>query len=130
MPTYATVEDYRDYIADPQADLSAAVLDQASRIIDGLLITAVYDTDEDGKATDPATATAMKRATCAQAQWFDELGDTTGVALYGSTSIGSVSLAGGPGSRSSATDIATGRIAPQAVTELRLAGLLNQEPMH
>ncbi len=124
-PIYATVEDYRSWLGEQSADVSDRLLRQASRIIDELLIGAVYDTDTDDYPTDPDVRQALTDATCAQAEWMDAAGDTAGtgdVQTVTSASIGSVSYSGQ--TTTSAGITTTGAsVAPAAARELRGAGL-------
>ncbi|UCR89251.1 hypothetical protein [Mycetocola spongiae] len=49
--------------------------------------------DSSGYPTDPRVIRALMEATCAQAAWFDETGDTAGaLAVLGGGAIGSVKL--------------------------------------
>lgn len=127
-PIYATESDYRNWVEDQDATISARLLRQASRVVDEILIGAVYDTDPIDQPTDPDLIQAFADATCAQAAWMDAAGDTTGssdTATIGSASIGSVSYTGA----SAATVAPAGHtlsgasIAPAALRELRGAGL-------
>lgn len=130
MPDYATVRDYAafleedpdSYTAPPRLD---ADLESASQLVRRCTKTAVYQTDEDGIPTEPQVAEAFTAATCAQAEWFQEIGDNTGVGgFYNSMSIGSVALAGARGS-----DVpGGGRLAAKAATILDNAGLLGNPP--
>lgn len=125
-PVYATEADYQTWAADEAATISVPTLRAASRIIDELLFGAVYDVDHDTQlATDQHIAATIRDATCAQANFMDETGDTSGngTALdVNAASIGSVSYSGlnrAPGgwTRSGQAVSAT------AVAELRAAGL-------
>src|SRR5690606_31043905 len=106
-----------------------SLLIRASIVIDGLTVTAVYDVDEDGYPTDLDVADALRDATCAQAAWFDETGDTSGVAgRFNSLSLGSFSGSGGGTGSASNTSAAESRLSPEAVQILQNAGLTNQAP--
>ncbi|MGW4602738.1 hypothetical protein ACWENS_05610 [Streptomyces sp. NPDC004532] len=94
---YATETDYKAYAATetPPANIGA-LLAQASRFLDANLFRLcwfVADPDS-GMPTDSIVSQAFTDATCAQAQWWDELGDSIGAlgAGFGNVAIGSVQL--------------------------------------
>lgn len=133
-PIYATLDDYRDWVGDQTAEMSAVLFVRASRVVDEVLIGAVYDVDSSELPTDPVVLEALKDATCAQAQWFDETGDTTASGAGGelghitSASIGSASYSmknAGGGTDAGATQTTPSGIpiAPGVVSTLRIAGL-------
>lgn len=107
--------------ADPDA-----LLARAATIIRNLTLTAVYATNADGTPTDPGIAAALRDATCAQAVWFDDTGDTgSGAAsVYSTVSLGSARLSvGGAGSPAN-VGVNQSRISPEAVQILANAGLV------
>lgn len=134
MPrVYATHQDLINYTQGsdfvvPAEPESQRVRTRASELVDEALVTAIYDTDPATQLpTDPAIAAAMRDAVCAQVVWWDETGDELGDAgQYTSVSIGSVALTRGrAGTAASGATLPSGRtLGPQAVTPLRLAGLL------
>lgn len=93
---YATAADLAAYTGTTAPDNADALLAKASRFLDSAVFRLCwYAADPDtGLPTDPIVTAALRDATCAQAAWWDELGDSTGAlgAGYGSVSIGSVSL--------------------------------------
>lgn len=103
-----------------------SLLRRASIVVEGLTVTARYDVDEDGYPTDVDVSDAMRDATCAQAVWFDETGDTSGAeGRWQSMSLGSASLTKtGAGTSAGAQSTADSRISPEALTILGTAGLL------
>lgn len=124
-PVYATPAQYRQVTGqDPPPDALRKLAD-ASELVDDLLIGAVYEVDEDTDLpTDPKVASALARAVCRQVQWWELTGDPHGVTnVYPSVSIGSVSLARGGGAASGPPSAAD-RIAPDALSALRVAGIL------
>lgn len=135
MATYATRDDLvaSDFVPstmtvpdDPEA---TRLLARASRRIDSLLITALYDTDDQDLPTDVAAAAALRDATCAQVAWWLQTGDESGAqAQYQSVQIGSVSLTRGYTSGASATGTSQ-VISEEAVRVLHQAGLLLQGPV-
>lgn len=124
IDAYATLSDLASYLRAVPPDDAATLLEQASRLVDVLLIGAVYDVDEDGMPTDADDIAALRKATCAQVKWFDETGDSTGAAeQFQSASIGAISFTRGYTGAGSLTG-AGQRYAPDAINTLRLAGLL------
>src|SRR5690625_2474644 len=104
---------------------ATARLTRAATIVRILTLTAVYQVDGDGKPTDPAVTAALRDATCAQAAWFDETGDTgSGAAsIYSTMSLGSARLSVGGGGSATNTTVAESRYSPEAVQILQNAGL-------
>lgn len=85
---YANTSDYAKYLrAAPPAN-SRLALAKASAAVDDMLLTALYDTDDDGMPTDAAVIAALKEATCVQAQDAR----AAKAAAAGSFSIGSLSV--------------------------------------
>lgn len=124
---YATQQQYRDWSGDTAATVSDALLARASLIIDDALKGAVYDVDPATlMPTDANITEALMEATCAQIQWWDEIGDTTGAgagAQFQSASIGSASYTKGYSAAGSKAGN-SGALAPMAFTTLEVAGLL------
>lgn len=126
---YATAADYTTFTGDPAPEGIESLLYRASRLVESLTITARYTVDADHLPTDALVREAFKDATCAQAAWFDETGDTSGAsARYNSMSLGNLSLSGGGTGSATNTSASDSRYAPEAVSILRTAGLLNQAP--
>ncbi|MHA4776070.1 hypothetical protein L1085_016360 [Streptomyces sp. MSC1_001] len=93
---YATAAQYETYtgITPAPADIGAR-LAKASKLLDrSVLRYCGYETDGDGLPTDAIVAQAFADATCAQAEWGIEVGDTTGAAGvgWGEVEVGSVKL--------------------------------------
>ncbi|EFC80246.1 hypothetical protein [Parafrankia sp. EUN1f] len=130
-PVYATPADYRQVTGQvPPGDVVRKLSD-ASELVDDLLVGAVYDVDEDTELpTDPKVARALMRAVCQQVRWWALTGDPHGVTTaFPSMSIGSVSLSRGGGAASGGVPTAADRMAPEAFTTLRAAGLLPLYPI-
>lgn len=111
--------------AEPEA---SRLLTSASKEVLLATRTAIYTTDTAGYPTDTKVRQAFTDATCAQALWWAiNDGEETGSAdEYDSVSIGSVSLSkkSGSGARSAGLPVGgSGRLCPQAATELAVAGL-------
>lgn len=98
-------------------------LTRASERIEELLLTAVYDTDPVTLLpTETEVIAALRDAVCAQVVWWAPGGggDETGAASqYKDVALGSLKLSRGDGGSGPPP-----RYAEQAVTHLRLAGLL------
>ncbi len=98
-PVYATAEEYD---ASPYGQAVIAPADLAGRLaiasrdVDELLVTAVYDTDENQKPTDTDVAEALRDATIAQASYTANpaahLSSGEVPAGYTSVSLGSASM--------------------------------------
>lgn len=104
--------------ADPEA---TRLLTRATELVDIALKTAIYDTDTNGYPTDTTLLGALRDATCAQALWWLQTGDETGVgAQWSSMSIGSLSLSRG----SRDTGGVGPQLCPQAAVILQRSGEL------
>jgi hypothetical protein len=133
MPVYATADQLAGFVPEavtvPDEPEASRLLAHASEVVDGLLLTAVYDVGDDGAPTDEQVAAALRAAACAQALWWLETGDESGAqAQYQSVSIGSVSLTRGYTSGASATGPAQ-TISPRAVSILQQASLIMAGPI-
>lgn len=125
--TYATLSELAAWLRADPPDNAERLLVAASRRVDSALIGAFYAVDDDGLPTDADVIAALRDAVCAQVEWWDEIGDTTGTGAGGewsSVSIGKVSVStgggtGGPSRR---------RLAPDAIEVLHTAGLLPVSP--
>ena len=124
---YASTADLAEFLGTTPPRGAARMLRRASREVDQLLRTAVYDVDDvTGLPTDPGVARALADAVCEQVEWWGELGDASGsgaVAALAGSQIGTVKL--GTGAASTGGSLA---IAPGAHRALQLAGLLNHGP--
>ncbi|NUK22068.1 hypothetical protein [Streptomyces lunaelactis] len=93
---YATSAQYVTYTGQTAPTDIAARLAQASRFLDSQVFRLCwYEADsETGMPTNALVLAVFADATCAQAEWGDEVGDTTGAAGagWGNVSIGSVQL--------------------------------------
>lgn len=119
--SYATLSHYVTWLGADPPNGSARLLIRASAFLDGLLVGAVYPVTA-GLPTAAVDIAALRDATCAQVEYWQETGDTTGSGATGSWSdvqIGSVKLSGRTGG-------ATGdrQLAPSAADILHTAGLL------
>lgn len=125
MPVYATQADYESspYGATPAPADIANRLAVASDDIDEIVLTAVYDVDDDGAPTNTDVIAALKSATIAQAKYTIDRDDEAGTGqvatevAIGSARVKYGSAAGGDGAEA-------GRFAPRARTLLHTAGLI------
>jgi hypothetical protein len=120
--TYATPAQYEAYTGQTPvpSDISRLLAD-ASRMLEARVFRLCwYDTDPDtGLPSNPLVTAAFSDAVCAQAQWWDEVGDSTGAASagWGTVRIGSAQLS------RSVTDVsgeaaASRQLAPKVVDAL------------
>lgn len=119
---YATPAEYEAYTGQSPAPVGTDTrLRDASRMLDSQVFRLCwYEADTAGMPTHPLVLAAFSDAACAQAQWGDEVGDTTGAAGvgWGNVKIGSVQL--GRSVTAVSGDDAPGRqIAPKAWDSLR-----------
>lgn len=118
--SYATSTDLANYLRAAAPLDAGKLLADASRFLDAQLLRVCrYDVDDDGMPTNATVVAALRDAVCAQVEWWDEVGDSTGAAGVGwaSVSIGSASL-----SRSAASvkgnDSPARQLAPKAIAAL------------
>ncbi|MEE4598223.1 hypothetical protein V2J94_41380 [Streptomyces sp. DSM 41524] len=118
---YAAAADLQDYTGQaPPADADQ-LLTRATRMLEAQVLRMCwYDVDADGMPTNATVLEAIRRAVCAQVQWWGELGDSIGAAGvgWGSVAIGSVNL-GRSVTSVSGSDSAARQIAPQVWDELQ-----------
>lgn len=124
---YATTGELTAYLGSTPPG-AARLLDRASRAVDEALLTAVYDVDNTGVATDVTIATAIKNATLEQVAAGLDAGDTTGVGVTrGSFTLGRLSVqAPTAGTAGSARTV--GSLWASAWQILHLEGLTNNQP--
>lgn len=131
---YATSGDLTAYPVTVPAGVSAGLLLQrASRDVDRALLTAVYETDDDGMPTDADIRQALRDATCEQVAGYLDSGDLTGTGAAPPTAgftIGKISVQrGGQGASGGAVQsVKIGVLYPQAWQVLQQAGLTGQGP--
>lgn len=92
---YATSTDLAAYTGSSAPANADALLAKASRFMDSNVFRLCwFQADGDGLPTDTVVAQAFTDAVCAQAAWWDQLGDSTGaqVAGWGTLQIGSVTM--------------------------------------
>lgn len=115
MRVYATSDDLAAYTGSSAPANADALLAKASRFLDSAVFRLCwYQADGDGLPTNALVTAAFTNAVCAQAAWWDQLGDSTGAAAagWGSVQIGSVQL-GRSVTAVSAADSPARQIAPE-----------------
>lgn len=136
MIVHATAD---DLAADPwstTADNAVVLLRVATRLVDAALLTAVYDVDDTGRATDPDVLQALADATCAQASTWAALGidpvkgaaDDNGTAAVASKAMGSASISydrSAAALTAQARAFAATNLCAEAAAILAAAGLLS-----
>jgi len=136
--TYATVADLTadPWSVDPMPSNASRLLASASRLVRRATVTAVYDTDALGVATDSTVAGALRDATCAQVvAWITAGVDPAGGGVQlGERLVAAKSLASGSvtydnGAAASVTAMdaraaSATRLCPDAVLILAEAGLV------
>lgn len=129
---YATEAEYLELTEEDTApDKINSKLRRASNEVDSHIRAAVYDVDEDGYPTDAKVSEALRDATCAYVEYWEETGDITGAgAIAGPVRIGSVSLGGTSTGGASSRTPADTRRSDEAITILRNAGLISSVTAH
>ena len=111
---YATAADYQAYTGQaPPADIST-LLARASRMLEATVFRLCwFEVDAEGLPSNTIVRKAFADAVCAQAAWWDELGDSTGAgtAGWGTVKLGSASMSRPEGQTSGAASAAR-EIAP------------------
>lgn len=128
--SYATPDDLEDYTgATPPADAQTR-LDRASDDVAAALITAVYEVDGGGMATDPAVIAAIVKAEAATAAHRINNGlNADGSQRQSSeVQIGSVRIKRGAQSGGGSGVLQAGELPHGAYSALRTAGLINHAP--
>lgn len=119
---YATEADYLTYTGETSAPSGIdGLLTRASAMLDARVFRlCVYDVDVDGAPTSQLVEAAFRDATCAQVQWWDELGDSTGASAagWGTLELGTARLSRSV-TRVSAGDAPARQVAPQVWDVLR-----------
>lgn len=97
MPrVYATPDDLATYSGEAAPDDATALLAKATRLlVANVFRLCWYHVGDDKMPSDPRVTAAFRDAVCAQVQWWDELGDSTGAfgAGWGTLIAGSVRMA-------------------------------------
>jgi len=112
---YATSEQYETYTGAAAPDGIVQLLADASRTLEARVFRLCwYEVDDAGMPSNATVLQAFADAACAQAQWWDEVGDSVGAlgAGWSSVSLGSASLSRSGGGTSGAASAAR-EIAPK-----------------
>lgn len=124
---YATTTDLANFLrAAPPVDSLSKLID-ASKALEGALLTAIYDTSADGYPTSATHREAMKEAVCAIVEWRIETGDDLGAGGdWQSASAGGVSISRGAGTngKTQSTQVTSNQLPYKAWLALTQAGLL------
>lgn len=130
----ATSSDYQAAYGDTPANLDEVLAACTSLVLDAT-VTAVYATDEDGQATSPTVAKALRTATLVQARAWVKLGidPATGGVLQAGTKrskrLASAAIEyADAGAAADARAAAYSGLVPEAVRALRRANLLSNGP--
>lgn len=93
LKVYATTTDLANFLREAPPTGARKMLEDASRKMTGVLLTAVYATDVDGMPSSAIQAAAIAEATCAIVEWWMETGDSIGAeGDWTSASAGGVSV--------------------------------------
>lgn len=116
---YATTTQLANQLqAAPELD-SVRQLADASKSLDDALLTALYDTDDEGMPTDADVRAAFAEAVCEIVAWWGETGDELGAdGGWQSATAGPVSLTRGSDT-TTAQPVAGGYLPPRAAAALR-----------
>lgn len=130
--TYATTADYSKLIRKAPPVGARRGLAEASRLVDEMLLTAIYAVDEvTGLPTETEHIEALRDATCLQLEWAASSGDKnmTGAGRPSSFTLGRLSVqqpsGGSTAQRGKGPD---GMWAPRAWSRLQRAGLTGYGP--
>ncbi|MFE4548282.1 hypothetical protein [Streptomyces sp. NPDC056785] len=115
---YATTTQLAEYLGAAPPLESARLLWEATKLLDALLISAVYDVDDASMPTDAEVAAAFADAVCSQVQFWGEVGEETDISgpLQGVV-IGSVQLQYGAGDNRSGPSYVAPKL-PRAIALL------------
>ncbi|MEH0650666.1 hypothetical protein QA995_14795 [Streptomyces scabiei] len=118
---YATSADYQTYTGQtPPSDIDQQLAD-ASRMLEAQVFRLCwYEVDASGYPSNATVRQAFEDAVCAQAEWFDELGDSTGASGvgWGTVKLGSAQLSRSVTATSGASSAAR-EIAPKVMDALQ-----------
>lgn len=115
MRVYATPADLTDYTGEAAPANAEQLLARASRMLEAQVFRLCwYEADDTtGLPTNTLVSEAFRDAVCAQAEWWDDVGDVTGASAagWGHVEIGTVRL-GRSLTTTSAQDSPARQIAP------------------
>lgn len=129
---YATTADYANLLRKAPPTGARRGLAEASRMVDEMLLSAVYPVDDTTKLpTEAEHIAALRDATCLQFEWAAGSGDkhSTGASRPGGFTIGRLSVQQPAGGAASRTGMGPrGEYAPRAWARLQRAGLTGHDP--
>lgn len=134
---YATAADYQSFTGQtPPSDITVTLADATRMLESSVFRLCIFEVDEDGYPSNTTVRQAFTEAVCAQARWFDGVGDSTGAAGvgWGSVSLGSAQLSRSvtatSGASSPAREIAPAVLdvlqAPDLTPDIFLLGVVTQ----
>ncbi|MBP5883172.1 hypothetical protein QBA57_28590 [Streptomyces scabiei] len=118
---YATSAEYAAYTGQtPPSDIDQQLKNASRMLVAEVFRLCWYEVDEDGYPSNTLVAEAFSDAVCAQVEWWDEIGDSTGAAAvtWGTVKLGSAQLSRSVTATSGA-DSAAREVAPKAWDALR-----------
>lgn len=92
---YAEAADYQTFTGQtPPADITVMLADATRMLEASVFRFCLFEVDEEGYPSNSVVRQAFTDAVCAQARWFDDVGDSTGAAVagWGSVQLGSAQL--------------------------------------
>jgi hypothetical protein len=122
---YATSVDYQAFTGQtPPSDITVQLADATRMLEASVFRFCLFDVDEEGYPSNATVRHAFTEAVCAQARWFDDVGDSTGAASagWGSVSLGSAQLSRSVTSVSGASSPAR-EVAPAVLDALQAPDL-------
>lgn len=134
---YATSADYETFTGQtPPSDITVTLADATRMLEASVFRFCLFEVDEDGYPSNTTVRQAFREAVCAQARWFDDVGDSTGAASagWGNVSLGSAQLSRSvtsvSGASSPAREIAPAVLdvlqAPDLTPDIFLLGVVTQ----
>jgi hypothetical protein len=118
---YATSAEYEAYTGQtPPADIDQQLKNASRMLVAEVFRLCWYEVDEDGYPSNTTVREAFSDAVCAQVEWWDEIGDSTGAAAvtWGTVKLGSAQMSRSVTATSGA-DSAAREVAPKAWDALR-----------
>ncbi|WP_060888659.1 hypothetical protein [Streptomyces scabiei] len=118
---YATSAEYTAYTGQtPPSDIDKLLRDASRMLAAEVFRLCWYEVDEDGYPSNTAVLEAFSDAACAQVEWWDEIGDSTGASAvsWGTVKLGSAQLSRSVTATSGSASAAR-EVAPKAWDALR-----------
>lgn len=118
---YATSAEYEAYTGQtPPSDIDQQLTNASRMLVAEVFRLCWYEVDEDGYPSNSLVREAFSDAVCAQVEWWDEIGDSTGAAAvgWGTVKLGSAQMSRSVTATSGAASAAR-EVAPKAWDALR-----------